>query len=134
MSRIGLLTDAAVLGFFDAELVRKIHAAQIAEVVLVIEQDLPRKSLLDRVFNALKKGRLIRAVAFRLAVWIERRTIAILKPEINDLFRTIPVDQVCGVERLPVSPIVSPSGYVHRFAAADVVWVPAILGRDFRIF
>lgn len=120
MLRIGLLTDEAELRLFDAELVRKIRAAQIAEVVLVIEQELPKRSFIELARRALKRGTLIRAVAFRIAVWIERQIIAIQRPEINDLFRTIPVDEVCDAERLPVKPIVSASGWVHRFAPEDV--------------
>jgi hypothetical protein len=118
--KIGLLTDGAELRLFDAELVRKIQSAGIAEIVLIVQQELPGKSLLKEGWRALKRGTLIRSVAFRVAVRIERWIIAIRKPEINDVFRTIPIDQVCSAARLPVKPIVSRSGYVHRFATDDV--------------
>jgi hypothetical protein len=120
MLRIGLLTDGTELRLFDAELVRKIRAAKIAEVVLVIQQELPKKSLLESIRRALARGRLIRAVAFRIAVWIERRILSIPRPELNDLFGSIPVDEVCDAERLPVKPVVSASGWVHRFVPEDV--------------
>lgn len=120
MLRIGLITDEAELSLFDAELVRKIRAEKIAEVVLVIQQELPKRSFIESVRRALKSGRLVRAAAFRITVWIERRIVTIPRPEINDLFRTIPVDQVCDAERLLVKPVISASGWVHRFASEDV--------------
>ncbi len=120
MLRMGLLIDGSELSRVDAELVRKIQAAKVAEVMLVIQQELPDRSLLERIMRALKRGRLIRTVAFHLAVWIERRVLAVKRPEINDLFTAIPIEQVCDAERLRVRPIVSPSGLVHRFATDDV--------------
>ena len=118
--RMGLLMDGAQLSRVDAELIRKIRAAKVAEITLVIQQELPERSLLERIMRALKRGRLFRTVAFHMAVWIERRVLAVRRPEINDLFTTIPIEQVCDAERLRVKPIVSPSGHVHRFANDDV--------------
>jgi hypothetical protein len=118
--RIGLLTDEAELRRFDAELIRKIQAAKIAEVILVIQQELPKRSFVELVRHALERGGLVRAVAFRISVWIERRIIAISRPEINDLFRTIRVGEVCDAERLWVKPVISASGRIHRFAPEDI--------------
>ncbi|HKQ26610.1 MAG TPA: hypothetical protein VJT81_19345 [Burkholderiales bacterium] len=118
--RMGLLVDGAELSRLDAELIRKIRAAKVAEVMLVIQQELPERSLLERIMRALKRGRLLRTVAFHMAVWIERRLLAVRRPEINDLFTTIAIEEVCDAERLRVKPIVSPSGHVHRFANDDV--------------
>ena len=47
--RMGLLIDGAELSRFDAELVRKIQSTNIAEIVLVVRQELPGRSLLEKV-------------------------------------------------------------------------------------
>lgn len=120
MLRLGLLIDGAELRLFDAELVRRIQAAKIATVVLVVRQQLPARTPLFRALRALKRGKLIRSVLFNAAVWLERQILGLRKPEIEDLFRYVPVDQVCTAETLSVEPVVSRSGYVHRFSAADV--------------
>ena len=117
MLRIGLLIDGARLRWFDAELVRRIGADRIA---LVIQQDLPRRSLAERLLRALKRGTLARSPVFRAAVWLERRLTALRRPDIEELFRTVPLEGVCDTERLQLRPLVSPSGFVHRFAEEDV--------------
>ncbi|HJS37812.1 MAG TPA: hypothetical protein VJ789_06740 [Burkholderiales bacterium] len=122
MLRVGLLIDGAELRWFDAELVRRLGPDR---VVLVIQQQLPRRSLAGRIRRAWRRGTLVRSAVFRLAVWLERRLIAARHPGIEDLFRTITVDKVCDSERLPLAPIVSPSGCVHRFADADVQAIKA---------
>jgi hypothetical protein len=120
--RIGLLIDGARLSWFDAELVRRIGPGRIA---LVIQQELPRRSLPERIRRALKRGTLLGSLAYRAAVWLERRTLALRRPEIEDLFRTIAVQKVCESERLQLRPIASPSGFVHRFTDAQVQTVKA---------
>ena len=122
MLRIGLLIDGARLSWFDAELVRRIGPGRIA---LVIQQELPRRSLPERIRRALKRGTLLGSLAYRAAVWLERRTLALRRPEIEDLFRTIAVQKVCESERLQLRPIASPSGFVHRFTDAQVQTVKA---------
>ncbi|HZN86009.1 MAG TPA: hypothetical protein VFB53_04395 [Burkholderiales bacterium] len=117
MLRIGLLIDGSELRWFDAELVRRIGADRIA---LVIQQELPRRSLAERLWRALKRGTLARALAFRAAVWLERRLTALRRPDIEELFRMVPLQEVCDTERLRLRPLVSPSGFVHRFADEDV--------------
>jgi hypothetical protein len=120
--RIGLIIDGDSLRWFDAELVRRIGPERIT---LVIQQELPRRSLGARVLRGLKRGTAFRSLAFRLAVWLERRLGALDRPEIEELFHTVPLDKACGTERLRLRPIVSPSGIVHRFADEDVRTVKA---------
>ena len=120
MLRIGLLTDGAKVSVFDAELVRRIHAAKVAEVVLVIQQELGGMSFGRKIARAIKRGRLLRAVVFNVVVSIERRIIAIAKPQINELFESVPIESVCGAETLHVRPQVSRSGLVHRFSPEDI--------------
>lgn len=117
MLRIGLLIDGSALRWFDAELVRRIGADRIA---LVIQQDLPRRSVSERLVRALQRGTLARSLLFRAAVWLERRLAALRRPEIETLFRTVPLEEVCDADRLRLRPLVSPSGFVHRFADEDV--------------
>jgi hypothetical protein len=64
MLRIGLLTDEAELRLFDAELIQKIQAAKIAEIILVIQQDLPKKSFVELVRHALERGSLASRTPF----------------------------------------------------------------------
>jgi hypothetical protein len=120
--RIGLLIDGAQLSWFNAELVRRIGPERIA---LVIQQELPRRSLAARLRRALRRGTLLSSLAFRLVVWLERRLSAPGRPEIEDLFHSIAVEKVCNTERLRLRPAVSPSGFVHRFADADVQTIKA---------
>jgi hypothetical protein len=120
MLRVGLLCDGGELRLFDAELVRRLEAAQVAKVVLAIEQQLPERSLLERAVRALKRGSALRGAVFRAIVWLEQRITVPRRPEIDDLFRTVPVGEVCCAERLAVRPVVSPSGHVHRFAPEDI--------------
>jgi len=123
--RIGLLVDGTRLRWFDAELVRRLQAGGIAEVALVIQQELPHRSFAARVLRALKRGKAARAVAFRVAVWIERRLVGLRRPEIGELFRRVALETVCDTERLRLRPSVSPSGFVHRFSERDVRTVEA---------
>ncbi|MGH8707418.1 MAG: hypothetical protein ACREVD_05100, partial [Burkholderiales bacterium] len=120
MLTIGLLIDGSAVRLFDAELVRRLEADGIGRVALVIQQQLPARSFFGRVLRVLKRGKAARTVAFRAAVWIEKCITAMRRPEIKDLFRSVPIDQVSGAERLPVQPLVSSSGYVHRFAEQDL--------------
>lgn len=122
MLRIGLLINGSQLRGFDAELVRRIGAERIA---LVIQQELPRRSLGARLRRALRRGTLLRSLAFRLVVWLERRLSAARHPEIETLFHSIAVEKVCDTERLRLRPAVSPSGFVHRFTDADVQTIKA---------
>lgn len=117
MLRIGLLVDGDQLRWFDAELVRRIGAERIA---LVIQQQLPQRSLAERLRRALARGTLLRSAAFRGVVWLERGLGALRQPELEQLFLTVPLAEVCGAERLQLRPVVSPSGFVHRFAEEDV--------------
>ncbi|MGH8707869.1 MAG: hypothetical protein ACREVD_07410, partial [Burkholderiales bacterium] len=120
MLRIGLLIDGSRLRLFDAELVRRLEADGIARVALVIQQQLAERSFRERLLRALRTGTLWRLLAFRIGVWIEKRITVAGRPEIGELFESIPIDQVCAAERLPVQPLVSSSGYVHRFAEQDL--------------
>ena len=122
MLRIGLIIDGDSLRWFDAELVRRIGPERIT---LVIQQELPRRSLPERIQRALRRGTLLGSLVFRAAVWLERRTPALRRPEIEDLFQSIALDKVCDAERLRVRPIVSRSGFVHRFADEDVQAIKA---------
>lgn len=122
MLRIGLLIDGSALRWYDAELVRRLGPERIA---LVIQQELPRRTLRERLLRALRRGTLARGLVHRLAVWLERRLSAAERPELEDLFRTIAVDKVLDTERLQLRPIVSPSGFVHRFADRDVAAIKA---------
>jgi hypothetical protein len=115
--RIGLLIDGDQLRWFDAELARRIGPERIT---LVIQQQLPRRSLAARLRRALARGTLPGSLAFRGAVWLERRLAALRHPELEQLFRTVPLAEVCDTERLQLRPVVSPSGFVHRFAEEDV--------------
>jgi hypothetical protein len=117
MLRIGLLIDGDSLRWFDAELVRRLGPER---VVLVIRQQLPRRTLAERLARAWRRGTLARGLAFRLLTGLERRLLALRHPEIEDLFRTISVDKVCDTERISVRPAVSPPGFVHRFVDEDV--------------
>jgi hypothetical protein len=115
-----LLTDGTEISPFDAELVRRIHAANVAQVVLVIQQELGGMSLGRKVARAIRRGRLLRAVVFNVVVAIERRIIATAKPEINELFESVPIERVCSAETLRVRPQLSRSGLVHRFSREDI--------------
>lgn len=117
MLRIGLLIDGDSLRWHDAELVRRLGPER---VTLVLQQQLPRRPLAGRLRRALRRGTLARSIAFRLAVWLERRLLALRQPEIERLFRTVPLEEVCDIERLKLRPVVSPSGFVHRFSEEDV--------------
>jgi hypothetical protein len=120
--RIGLLIDGSQLRWFDAELVRRIGPERIA---LVIQQQLPRRPLHERIVRAWRRGTLLRSLAFRLAVRLERRLSAPRRPEIEDLFHSIAVEKVCNTDCLRLRPVISPSGFVHRFADADVQTIKA---------
>jgi hypothetical protein len=120
--RIGLLIDGGELRWFDAELVRRLGPGR---VVLVIQQQLPRRSLAERIARAWRRGTLLSAALFRLAVWLERRLVARRHPGVADLFRGIDVEKACDAERIDVRPIVSPSGFVHRFCDSDVQAIKA---------
>lgn len=122
MLRIGLLIDGDELRSFDAELVRRLGPERI---VLVIQQQPPRRSRGERIRRAWRRGTLLRSACFRLAVGLERRLVARRHPQIEDLFRTIAVEKVCDAERLQVRPVVSPSGFVHRFSDEDVRTIKA---------
>ncbi|HEU4644031.1 MAG TPA: hypothetical protein VFS80_00520 [Burkholderiales bacterium] len=122
MLRIGLLIDGDSLRGFDAELVRRLG---LDRVTLVLQQELPRRSLAERLRRALRRGTLARSIAFRLAVWLERRLLARRHPEIERLFVTVPLGEVCDIERLRLCPVVSPSGFVHRFSDEDVRTIKA---------
>jgi hypothetical protein len=120
--RIGLLIDGASLRWHDAELVRRIGPEHIA---LVIQQQLPRRTLRERLLRALRRGTLLRSALFRLLVRLERRLAATRQPGIEELFHSIALDKVCDTERLALTPAISPSGFVHRFADADVETIKA---------
>lgn len=117
MLRIGLLIDGEALRWFDAELVRRIGPGRIT---LVIQQQLPRRTIAQRIAGALERGTLLSGLAFRAAVWLERRLSARRHPEIEELFHTSSVASVCNTERVALRPALSPSGRVHRFADEDV--------------
>ncbi|MES2126788.1 MAG: hypothetical protein V4463_05910 [Pseudomonadota bacterium] len=123
--RVGYIVDQGAVSHLVWDLIERSKSAQHYSIELLVVQNVASREMggmLAKLIDFIKKRgikKLVEKALFSVIERIERKFVGRLTPKLAVYFRRYRLDQT-GIAQLQVHPQVSASGFVYRYADADL--------------